>query len=76
VWSWLVPLVGGLGVFSLVLAITPPGFGAFTDVLFDIPRGPFAAATAYALGAAGTLGLVTLLALTAACSVLRLLLHR
>jgi hypothetical protein len=65
-----------VGVFSIVLAITPPGFGAVTDVLFGIPRGPFAAATAYALGAAGTLGLLTLLVLTAACSVVRLLLPR
>jgi hypothetical protein len=75
-WSWLVPLVGGLGVFSAVLASTPPGFGALTDVLFGIPRGPFAAATAYALGAAGTLGLFTLLVLTGACYGLRLLLRR
>lgn len=74
-WTWLVPLVGGLGVFSLVLATTPPGFGALSDVLFSIPRGPFAAATAYALGAAGSLGLLSLLVLTAACSALRFLLH-
>lgn len=67
VWAWLVPLLGGILVFSAVLATTPPGFQALGDVLFGQPRGPFASAAAYAIGAAGTLGLLTLLLLAAIC---------
>jgi hypothetical protein len=63
----VVPLVGAAAVFSAVLAVTPPGFGALADVLFGLPRGAFAAAAAYALGAAGSLALLTLLLLAAAC---------
>jgi hypothetical protein len=62
-WSWLLPLVGAAIVFSGVLLTTPPGFRALSDVLFGSPRGPSADAAAYALGAAASLALVTLLVL-------------
>jgi hypothetical protein len=59
-WSWLVPLVGATAVFSGVLLTTPPGFRAITDVVLGSPRGAVADAAAYALGAAASLALVTL----------------
>jgi hypothetical protein len=62
-WSWLVPLAGAAVVFTGVLLTTPPGFRAISDIVFGTPRGPSADAAAYALGAAGSLALVTLLVL-------------
>jgi len=59
-WTWVVPLVGALLVFTGVLLTTPPGFRAITDVVFGSPRGATADAAAYALGAAASLGLLTL----------------
>ena len=46
-----------------MLLTTPPGFEAISDILFGLPRGPNADAAAYALGAAGSLALLTLLLL-------------
>jgi hypothetical protein len=60
-WSWLVPIACALIVFAAVLLTTPPGFRAISDILLGSPRGPSADAAAYALGAAGSLGLLTLL---------------
>jgi hypothetical protein len=62
-WSWLIPLLGALAVFTFVLLTTPPGFRALSDVLLGSPRGTNADAAAYALGAAGSLGLLALLLL-------------
>ena len=64
-WSWLVPLAGAAIVFAAVLVTTPPGFRAVSDVLVGSPRGPNADAAAYALGAAASLGLVTLMLIAA-----------
>jgi hypothetical protein len=75
-WSWLVPLLGALAVFSGVLLLTPPGFGAIGQVLFLTSRGPTTDAAAYALGAAASLGLVTLALLAAICGVLEAALRR
>jgi len=66
-WSWVAPLVGAAAVFVGVLWTTPPGFGAIADVVLGSPRGPAADAAAYALGAAGSLALVALLALALVC---------
>ena len=63
VWSWLVPILAAAAVFAAVLLTTPPGFGAISDILLGSPRGPSADAAAYALGAAGSLALLTLLVL-------------
>ena len=76
VWTWGVPLLAGLAVFSFVLVTTPPGFGAITDVVFASLRGPSADAAAYALGAAASLGLVALLVFAALCGGLELALRR
>ena len=59
-WTWLVPLVGALLVFTGVLLTTPPSFRAIADVVFGSPRGATADAAAYALGAAASLALLTL----------------
>jgi hypothetical protein len=67
-WSWIVPLVGAAGVFSLVLLTTPPGFGTIVEVLFGSPRGGSQDAAAYALGAAASLALVTLVVLGIICA--------
>jgi hypothetical protein len=75
VWTWLVPLVAALCVFSGVLLTTPPGFGAFTDLLSQ-PRGARAEAVAYVLGAAASLALITLLVLWAVCAMLDALVRR
>jgi hypothetical protein len=64
-WSWVVPLAGAAAVFVGVLLTTPPGFRAITDVLLGSPRGANADAAAYALAAAGSLALLTLLVLAA-----------
>jgi hypothetical protein len=61
-WSWIVPLVCAAVVFVGVLVTTPPGFRALSDALFGSPRGISADAAAYALGAAGSLALITLVA--------------
>ena len=61
------PLVGAALVFGAVLLTTPPGFGAIRDVVLVAPSGPTADAAAYALGAAASLALVTLLVLGVAC---------
>jgi len=60
-----VPLVGAAGAFGLVLWTTPPGFGAIGLVVFGSPRGVVADAAAYALGAAASLALLTLVVLAA-----------
>jgi hypothetical protein len=75
-WTWCVPLAAAAAVFGLVLATTPPGFGAISDVVFATLRGPNADAAAYALGAAASLALVVLLVLAAACGALELALRR
>jgi hypothetical protein len=66
-WSWTVPLLAAGGVFLAVLLTTPPGPRAIPDVLLGSLRGPNADAAAYALGAAGSLALLTLLALAVVC---------
>lgn len=75
-WSWVVPLAGAAAVFAFVLLTTPPGFLAIRDMLLVSGRGPVADAAAYALGAAATLALVTLLVLAGVCGGLALLLRR
>lgn len=62
-WTWITPLIGAGVVFAYVLVTTPPGFRAIPDVLLNSPRGANADAAAYALGAAASLALVTLLGL-------------
>jgi hypothetical protein len=62
-WTWLLPLLGAGVVFSAVLLTTPPGFRAITDIVLASPRGPSADAAAYALGAAASLALLTLVVL-------------
>lgn len=62
-WSWSVPIAAAAVVFAAVLLTTPPGFRAISDILLGSPRGPSADAAAYALGAAGSLALFTLLVL-------------
>jgi hypothetical protein len=66
-WSWIVPLVCAALVFVGVLLSTPPGFGAFSSVLFFAPRGPSSDAAAYALGSAASLALLTLVILAIVC---------
>ena len=46
------------------------------DAVFGSPRGPAADITAYTIGAAASLALVSLLVLAIACSVIDLLLRR
>ena len=75
-WSWLVPIASAAVVFAAVLLTTPPGFRAISDILFGSPRGPSADAAAYALGAAGSLALLTLLALGVVLGALDLALRR
>jgi hypothetical protein len=75
VWTWLVPLVGSLAVFSGVLLTTPPGFGAITDTIFGQPRGANAEAAAYAIGAAASLALAVLVLLVVACKAIEMLLQ-
>ena len=70
VWRWLVPLVAALLVFSGVLLATPPGFASIADLLLGPPRGARADAAAYAVGAAGSLALLTLALVWAACALL------
>ena len=62
--TWPIPLLASAAVFTFVLVTTPPGFRAVTDVLFGSPRGINADAAAYALGAAASLALLALLAVT------------
>jgi hypothetical protein len=61
----VVPLVGAAAVFIAVLLATPPGFAGLGEVLAGTARGPSAEGAAYAVGAAASLALVTLLALAA-----------
>jgi Mn2+/Fe2+ NRAMP family transporter len=75
-WSWIVPLVGAALVFGAVLLTTPPGFGAIRDVILVAPSGPSADAAAYALGAAASLALVTLVVLSLACGGVDLLFRK
>jgi hypothetical protein len=63
IWSWLVPIAAAALVFAAVLLTTPPGFRAISDIVLGSPRGPSADAAAYALGAAGSLALLTLVVL-------------
>src|SRR5438132_13692725 len=62
-WSWSVPIAAATAVFTAVLLTTPPGLHALSDIVLGSPRGPSADAAAYALGAAGSLALLTLLVL-------------
>jgi len=71
-----VPLVGAAAVFAFVLLTTPPGFSSVYDVIFISSSGPVADAAAYALGAAASLSLLTLVVLAAACGATSLLLRR
>jgi hypothetical protein len=57
----LVCLVAALAVFCAVLLSTPPGLVSLPDLLLGPARGARGAAEAYAVGAAATLSLVTLL---------------
>ena len=75
-WSWLAPIASAAVVFAAVLLTTPPGFRAISDILLGSPRGPNADAAAYALGAAGSLALVTLLALGLVLGVVDLAIRR
>ena len=75
-WSWVVPLLGAGLVFAFVLVTTPPGFASVRDVIFVSSSGPLADAAAYALGAAASLALLTLVVLGALCGGLALLLRR
>jgi hypothetical protein len=75
-WSWIVPLVGAALVFIGILLSTPPGFGAFSSVLFFAPRGPSSDAAAYALGSAASLALVALVMLSIMCGALDLVLRK
>ena len=59
--AWPVPLIVAAVVFTFVMATTPPGFRAITDIMFGSPRGINADAAAYALGAAASLALLALL---------------
>jgi hypothetical protein len=76
VWQWLVPLAAALLIFCGVLLSTPPGFAALPSVLLNTARGQNAEAAAYALGAAATLALTVLIALSGACFVIGLLRRR
>jgi hypothetical protein len=72
----MVPLVGAALVFSAVLLTTPPGFKALADLVITAGAGPTSDAAAYAVAAAASLALVTLLVLGAACGGLDLLLRK
>ncbi|MCA1648310.1 MAG: hypothetical protein LC797_23585 [Chloroflexi bacterium] len=76
IWSWLIPIACAIGVFAAVLATTPPGFRAISDILLGSPRGASADAAAYALGAAGSLALLTLLLLGLVLGAIDLALRR
>jgi len=76
VWSWLVPIACAAAVFAAVLLTTPPGFRALSDVVLGSPRGPSADAAAYALGAAGSLALLTLLVVGLVSGAIDLAMHR
>jgi hypothetical protein len=60
-WTILLALVVAVAVFAGVLLVTPPGLAAIVDVLVGPTRGTRAMASAYAVGAAASLGLLTLL---------------
>jgi hypothetical protein len=75
-WSWLVPIAGAGMVFAAVLLTTPPGFRAISDILLGSPRGPSADAAAYAVGAAASLALLTLLVLGLVLGVIDLAFRR
>lgn len=64
-WPELVALLVAALVFSAVLLVTPPGFAAFPDLLIGTARGARGLAAAYALGAAASLALVSLLVVAA-----------
>jgi hypothetical protein len=66
-WTWIVPIVASLLVFVAVLLTTPPGFAALGGLFLGPLRGIDADAAAYALGAAASLALVVLGALSAMC---------
>ena len=69
-WPALLALLVALLVFCAVLLVTPPGFVAFVDLLIGPARGPRGLAAAYAVGAAASLALVSLLVVAALLSVL------
>lgn len=75
-WSWLAPIALAAVVFAAVLLTTPPGVRAISDIVLGSPRGPSADAAAYALGAAGSLALLTLLLLGAVLGTIDLALRR
>jgi hypothetical protein len=75
-WSWMVPVVGALAVFGVVLGTTPPGFAAISAVVLGSPRGATADSAAYALGSAASLALLTLILTASICGGIDWLLHR
>ena len=60
-WPALLAVLIAALVFAGVLLVTPPGFAAFVDLLIGPARGARGLAAAYALGAAASLALVSLL---------------
>ncbi len=75
-WSWILPLLAAVAVFSGVLVTTPPGFAALADTLFGTPRGALQDAAAYALGAAASLALLALVGVGLVCAGCELALRR
>jgi hypothetical protein len=75
-WSWVVPVLAAAVVFGGVLGSTPPGFAAISAVVLGSPRGATADAAAYALGAAASLALLTLIVVAAVCAALDWLVRR
>jgi hypothetical protein len=57
----VVSLVAALAVFCGVLLSTPPGLVSLPDLLLGPARGARGAAEAYAVGAAASLSLLTLM---------------
>ena len=71
-----VPLVVALGVFAGVLLSTPPGLVALPDLLIGPARGARGAAEAYAVGAAASLSLLSLVVMAAVVALWKLVAAR
>ena len=69
-------MIAGVGVFVAVMLVTPPGFAGLPALAPGRPRGVESYAAAYALGAAASLALLTLLVVGAVLGGLSLLLAR
>ena len=67
----LVSLLAATAVFVLVLSCTPPGFASLPELLIGPARGARGAAEAFAVGAAATLALATLLLVAGVLSLAR-----